>query len=692
MADDLRYWQGTARGVAIQGTPAGPAPPATVAGSISTVRPTLETYAQVRVAAKGLRSFDAEDADFFLELLPGPRGREGLPDSVRFWKTRIEERDPDQTFSVGLLYGPSGCGKSSLVKAALLPRLASHVVPVYLEATPDETETRILKGLRKRCPDLPENFGLVETIARLRRQRTVSASRKVLIVLDQFEQWLHAKQAERNPELVEALRQCDGEHVQCIVMVRDDFWMAATRFIHELDIRLLEGQNAAAVDLFDVPHARKVLAQFGRAFGQLPENLGALTRDQERFLDQAVAGLVREGKVISVRLSLFAEMVKSKPWTPATFKQVGGAQGIGVTFLEEVFSASTAPPQHRLHQRAARSVLRALLPDEGTKIRGQMRSRDDLLSASGYSSRPRDFDDLMHILDTSLRLVTPTDPEQESGIGNQESGTERSRHAPDHEAPHAEREDYTRKYYQLTHDYLVPALRQWLTRKQRETLRGRAELRLAERAALWQSRPQTRHLPAWWEWVDISLFTRRRDRSESQQQLMRKATAYHVLRTAILFVFLALCAWGTWHEYSTLRADALVRALASAETTDVPKLVADIKPYRRWADPLLAQMAEEAPEESKERLHAALALVRDDPGQAEFLKQRLLTARSDDVPVILDALAVHQADIAPALWTWIGPHKAMPTNACGRLARSPPIRRTILPVGPSWAAKSLTSS
>ena len=94
--------------------------------------------------------------------------------------------------------------------------------------------------------------------------------------------------------------------------------------------------------------------------------------------------------------------------------------------------------------------------------------------------------------------------------------------------------------------------------------------------------------------------------------MMRKATGYHVLRTAILLVFLTLCAWGTWHEYSTLRADALVRALASAETTDVPKLVAEIKPYRRWADPLLAQMAEEAPEESKERLHAGLALVRDD--------------------------------------------------------------------------------
>ena len=69
------------------------------------------------------------------------------------------ETDPDKTFRVGLIYGPSGCGKSSLVKAGLLPRLAKHVLPVYIEATPEETETRLLKALRKACPDLPPRTG-----------------------------------------------------------------------------------------------------------------------------------------------------------------------------------------------------------------------------------------------------------------------------------------------------------------------------------------------------------------------------------------------------------------------------------------------------------------------------------------------------------------------------------------------------
>ena len=84
----------------------------------------------IKIVPKGLRSFDAHDADFFLELLPGPRDRDGLPDSIRFWKTRIEETDADNTFTVGLIYGPSGCGKSSLVKAGLLPRLSANVIAV----------------------------------------------------------------------------------------------------------------------------------------------------------------------------------------------------------------------------------------------------------------------------------------------------------------------------------------------------------------------------------------------------------------------------------------------------------------------------------------------------------------------------------------------------------------------------------
>ena len=97
-----------------------PIPPTSEAIGLRAGRP-------IKVVPKGLRSFDRDDADFFLELLPGPRDRDGLPESLRFWKRGSSRTDPERTFRVGLIYGPSGCGKSSLVKAGLLARLAGQV-------------------------------------------------------------------------------------------------------------------------------------------------------------------------------------------------------------------------------------------------------------------------------------------------------------------------------------------------------------------------------------------------------------------------------------------------------------------------------------------------------------------------------------------------------------------------------------
>jgi eukaryotic-like serine/threonine-protein kinase len=499
----------------------------------------------IRIVPKGLRSFDEHDADFFLELLPGPRDREGLPDTIRFWKTRIEETDPEKTFSVGLIYGPSGCGKSSLVKAGLVPRLSQDVIVVYVEATGQETVLRLLSGLRKHCPGVPQELDLKQTLMALRRGQGIPLGKKVAIVLDQFEQWLHGNCEQEHGELIQALRQCDGGQVQCIVMVRDDFWMAATRFMHELEVRLVEGQNSAAVDLFPVRHAERLLAAFGRAFGALPEKPAETTAEQKEFLKQAVAGLAEEEKVVCIRLALFAEMMKAKSWVPRVLKQVGGTEGVGVTFLEETFSASTSPPEHRYHQRAARAVLKSLLPESGANIRGHMRSRNELREASGYARPPQDFDHLLNILDSELRLITPTDP-----VG-MESDEESAGPA-----------GVGQKHYQLTHDYLVPALRNWLNRKQKETRRGRTEIQLAERAALWSTKPENRHLPSWWEVLSISAFTQKQTWTDSQRRMMRSAAVHHGVRWGITLGIASLAfAAIAWQVYRLQRNTADIFAL-----------------------------------------------------------------------------------------------------------------------------------
>ena len=112
MADDLRHFLAGASAQEKSAVTGRERSGADLATPMPSPAPTPSDRQAVKVVPKGLRAFDAGDADFFLELLPGPRDREGLPDSIRFWKTRIETTDADNTFAVGLIYGPSGCGKS----------------------------------------------------------------------------------------------------------------------------------------------------------------------------------------------------------------------------------------------------------------------------------------------------------------------------------------------------------------------------------------------------------------------------------------------------------------------------------------------------------------------------------------------------------------------------------------------------
>jgi hypothetical protein len=129
---------------------------------------------QVKIVPRGLRSFDEQDHAWYLRLVPGPRDR-GLPSAIRFWKDRLERVDPDDTSKVGLLYGPSGCGKSSLIKAGLIPALAEFVLPIYVEATAQDTEATLLRKLRQAFPDLPADASLSQTLAALCQQPALAA-------------------------------------------------------------------------------------------------------------------------------------------------------------------------------------------------------------------------------------------------------------------------------------------------------------------------------------------------------------------------------------------------------------------------------------------------------------------------------------------------------------------------------------
>lgn len=552
------------------------------------------------VVPKGLRSFDATDATFFLDLLPGPRTRDGLPESVAFWKTRIEQTDPEEAFSVGLFYGPSGCGKSSFVKAGLLPNLSAEIVAIYVEAAPDETEARIRRGIRKRFPELPDSSELPELMATLRRQTT----QKVVIFIDQLEQWLNAHRADVGSAFVRGLRQCDGVHLQAVIMVRDDFGMAAARLMSELDIPILQGRNFTTVDLFDREHATRVLTKFGQAFGRLPSNASQMSPEQHRFVELVVSGLAEDDHVVPVRLALFAEMVKNKRWLPETLSEVGGTHGVGVNFLEDSLSSQRANPGHRLYAEPARQVLRSLLPEQGTDIKLHRRSQVELQNVSGLTSSPAEFLTLLRILDGELRLITPTESDAPGSVS---------------------RNGLNDQYYQLTHDYLVPSLREWLTRKQRETRRGRAELRLQELTSFWMARPENRYLPSLPEYLSIVVLSSGSQRTVAQRALLRKSAAVYGLRgliSAAIVVAVLLVVQGVRSQmeerHNQATADSLVNVLLKAETGNLPEILNSIEDHYSILEPRLQAVAKDSAYSPTERIRAMLPLA---PRHADLRSQ-----------------------------------------------------------------------
>jgi formylglycine-generating enzyme required for sulfatase activity len=582
------------------------------------------------IAPKGLRAFGVEDAGSFLGLLPGPRGSDGIPDSIRFWKTKVEDMDGEGGFCLGLIYGPSGGGKSSFVKAGLLPNLErERVRAIYLEVTPSGTEARILTELRRIVPHLPREGDLADALGILRDDPHVRPREKILLVLDQFEQWLEGRPIDMAAELIRALRQCDGRHVAAILLVRDDFWMATTRLFRAVEIPLVEGSNTGAVELFDARHTRFVLEEFGRSLGLIAADEPRTGGKSAAFLTKAVEGLVEpDGRVMPVRLSLFVEVVRRRPWTVQTLSELGGVEGIGVKFLEEAFDSALATPARRLHRKAVESVLKLLLPPPNSMIRGAPRCRRELLEGSGYGDSPDDFAALLQILDHDLRLITATDLD---GVAPG---------AP----PHESRSQFVvgETHYQLAHDYLIRPIRQWVQRNERSSKAGRARLRLEAVTASWLERPRAHQLPSFLEYMGILAHTSRREWSSDERRLMKAAARHYFIRAAAAVAFLGALSWAGMEYRDRMKAHALLHTAMQADAQKLPAILDQLDPYHSVLKSDLEKLEAE-PGENSAREIASLLLHRHRPTaeRAAFLRDCLLSADPERIELIRATL---QAD------------------------------------------------
>ncbi len=165
------------------------------------------------------------------------------------------------------------------------------------------------------------------------------------------------------------------------------------------------------------------------------------------------------------------------------------------------------------------------------------------------------------------------------------------------------------------------SLRDWLTRKQKETRKGRAELKLFDTSLTWNAKPENRFLPSWWESLNIRLLTDQKNWTEPQRKMMGKAGRVHGLRTSMVVLLLVAASFiglsirnSVINSQNLTRAESLVDSLASADIAQVPAVISNLSEYREWANPFLKARISEAEDGSAEKLQLALALLPVDEG------------------------------------------------------------------------------
>lgn len=513
------------------------------------------------IVPRGLRPFDARDSQTYIRLMPGPYDLDGIPAILTTWKDWVEN-DSETAEPVGVLYGPSGCGKSSFALAALIPSLDPSIKPIYCNLTVSDPHAGILAKVQQSC-DLAQGMdSLAEALANIREQQWPY---KVLLVLDQFEQYLAGGDIDFAHPIIQALRQCDGKAVQAILLVRDEFWCEISAVMQVLERPLADDSNATGLPLMNLQHARRVLESFGRAFECIPP--GPLNEAHRNFLDKAIKGLAHENQILCVNLAMFAQLMRKHTWDAATLSRLGGAQGVLTRFLSDNFDSALAPISHRPIRNTCADILRELIPNDERELKAMAQPVSALASASNESLASTRFKQSLQCLDQELHLI----------MRHQVHGKEE---------PH----------YSLTHDFLVHPVKAWLSERDAESWRGRAKTRLIQAATRFQRDPNTPHLLSIPEWISVTCAVPRASRSDVQRKVLAKSGARAMRWIGLLVVLLlgTLLATVKWLEgrsqLNRLERDAIatsLNAFITAESESLPALWQGMRRQKTFDDQFL---------------------------------------------------------------------------------------------------------
>ncbi|MFV1958444.1 MAG: hypothetical protein ACC662_03420, partial [Planctomycetota bacterium] len=347
-----------------------------------------QTVARPKVPYVGLRPFERSEEDLFFG-----RERDASILSNKILSSRLT-----------ILYAQSGHGKSSLLRALVIPRIeAEDCVVLYFDAWTQEEPLRALKEALAAVAEelgVPDAGGGGPTLAELVRLIGAVDDRGVVLVLDQFEEFLttHGRKLDPMRRELAGLARAGDLDVHVLLSLREEFLAA------------LEPFRQAILDLFrstyrleglSLEGLREAVQRPAEAFGgSCEDELVDTLRDDLR--SEEAGERAGEESGASVELPML-QLVCSRLWqaagdgrlTSALYERLGRADRILREYVRDVMPARWGD------KKLTAQLMKALAPPSGLKM---SYSVEDLAQATGLP-RPRVQAEL-HRLDKARILRT----------------------------------------------------------------------------------------------------------------------------------------------------------------------------------------------------------------------------------------------------------------------------------------------
>ncbi len=292
---------------------------------------------------------------------------------------------------------------------------------------------------------------------------------------------------------------------------------------------------------------------------------------------------------------------------------------------------------------AAVKLLSLLLPGLGLQIKGgralagAIADRDRLRTPTGRffaaDPHPRTRPETHHAGGLDWRRTSRPRDELPEGSSDPVEA-----HATD---PH--------RSYTLTHDFLVPVVREWVDLTEGETARGRARLRLRRRADAWDAEQKDRQLPSLLEYVNIRALTKCRDWTPPQIKMMRRARRVHGLRAALAASLALVLLWVGFETYGRVQAQHLL----TADPATVPRAIQRLSRWHLWANRYLDRVIQspQTDDEQRGQLHARLGrMALSGEYDPQVVDADLYTCPLPDIGPLAEVLSPHAELFVDSLW------------------------------------------